>query len=124
MSTHSLPLQHMYIRIYIYIYSVYIYIYMYIERDRERYILFSLSLYIYIYIYIYIHLILYYTKTRAMRVHAMESAAHVALLPSGKLARKICMFLGTPNPPTKSSGFRGFDSSILLILRGGNSHVR
>ena len=25
----------------------------------------------------------------------------------------------TPNAPTKSSGFRGFDSSRLLILRGG-----
>ena len=30
----------------------------------------------------------------------------------------------TPSPPTKSLGFRGFDSSKLLILRGGNSHVR
>ena len=30
----------------------------------------------------------------------------------------------TPSPPTKSSGFKGFDSSRLLILRGGNSHVR
>ena len=30
----------------------------------------------------------------------------------------------TPSPPTKSSGFRGFDSSRLLILKGGNSHVR
>ena len=27
--------------------------------------------------------------------------------------------LHTPNPPTKSSGFRVFDSSRLLILRGG-----
>ena len=31
---------------------------------------------------------------------------------------------GPPSPPTKSSGFGGFDSSKLLILRGGNSHVR
>ena len=30
----------------------------------------------------------------------------------------------TPSPPTKSAGFRGFDSSRLLILKGGNSHVR
>ena len=30
----------------------------------------------------------------------------------------------TPSPPTKSSGFGGFDSSRLLILRGGNSYVR
>ena len=30
----------------------------------------------------------------------------------------------TPSPPTKSSGFIVFDSSRLLILKGGNSHVR
>ena len=30
----------------------------------------------------------------------------------------------TPSPPMKSLDFRGFDSSRLLILRGGNSHVR
>ena len=29
----------------------------------------------------------------------------------------------TPSPPTKSLGFRGFDSSKLLVLKGGNSHV-
>ena len=29
----------------------------------------------------------------------------------------------TPSPPTKSLGFGGFDSSKLLIPRGGNSHV-
>ena len=29
----------------------------------------------------------------------------------------------TPSPPTKSLDFEGFDSSRLLILRGGNSHV-
>ena len=30
----------------------------------------------------------------------------------------------TPSPPTKSCDFRRFDSSKLLILKGGNSHVR
>ena len=30
----------------------------------------------------------------------------------------------TPSPPIKSLGFEGFDSSRLLIRRGGNSHVR
>ena len=30
----------------------------------------------------------------------------------------------TSSPPTKSCDFRRFDSSRLLILRGGNSHVR
>ena len=33
-------------------------------------------------------------------------------------------FPDTPSPPTKSFDFRGFDSSKLLILRGGNSHAR
>ena len=33
-------------------------------------------------------------------------------------------FAGTPSPPTKSLDFRGFDSNKLLILKGGNSHVR
>ena len=32
--------------------------------------------------------------------------------------------VNTPGPPTKSSDFRGSDSSRLLIPRGGNSHVR
>ena len=30
----------------------------------------------------------------------------------------------TPSPPIKSLDFREFDSSRLLIIRGGNSHVR
>ena len=30
----------------------------------------------------------------------------------------------TPSPPTESLDFRGFDSSRLLILKVGNSHVR
>ena len=30
----------------------------------------------------------------------------------------------TPSPPIKSWDFRGFDSSKLLILKGGDSHVR
>ena len=34
------------------------------------------------------------------------------------------MYMYTPSPPIKSLDFRGFDSSKLLILRGGNSHVR
>ena len=28
-----------------------------------------------------------------------------------------------PSPPTKSSGFRGFDSNKLLIIRGGKYHI-
>ena len=40
--------------------------------------------------------------------------------PRGLLARGLIM----PSPPIKSLDFRGFDSSRLLILRVGNSHVR
>ena len=36
----------------------------------------------------------------------------------------IVIIIITPSPPTKSFDFRGFDSSRLLILRGGNFHVR
>ena len=36
----------------------------------------------------------------------------------------IFMVESTPSPPTKSFDFRGFDSSKILILKGGNSHVR
>ena len=32
--------------------------------------------------------------------------------------------VNTSSPPIKSLYFRGFDSSRLLIPRGGNSHVR
>ena len=35
----------------------------------------------------------------------------------------ICIYMYTASPPTKSSGFRGFDSNKLLILRGGNYHI-
>ena len=45
--------------------------------------------------------------------------SHVQHLSQEMHARTI-----TPRPPTKSSRFGGFDSSRLLILRGGNSHVR
>ena len=33
------------------------------------------------------------------------------------------LYMYTPSPPTKSLGFRGFDSSRLSILRGGNYHI-
>ena len=47
----------------------------------------------------------------------------VALCPPGR-GPIPNISLVTPSPPTKSLGFEGFDSSRLLILRGGNSHVR
>ena len=56
--------------------------------------------YMYVYIYIYIYIYIYMC---------------------------ICIYIrvaSTASPPTKSLGFGGFDSSRLLILKGGNSHVR
>ena len=120
----------MYMCIYIYIYTcvciyiytyIHIYIYIYTHRDcspavpRARTCLVApaMSTYtpvcIYIYIYIYIYICAYC------------------------ICMYICMYVYiyeirsdpiTPSPPIKSLGFRGFDSSRLLILRGGNSHVR
>ena len=46
------------------------------------------------------------------------------MCPKRWLARAPFLLRGTPSPPTKSSDFRGFGSSRLLILRGGNSYVR
>ena len=34
------------------------------------------------------------------------------------------LVMNMPSPPTRSLDFREFDSSKLLILKGGNSHVR
>ena len=81
--------------IYIYVY-IYIYIYIYIMRV----ICLSLSLYIYIYIYMVHRLLLL------------------------RMLQRVGCDIHTPSPPIKSLDFRGFDSSRLLILRGGNSHVR
>ena len=65
-----------------------------------------MCIYIYIHIYKYIHMYIYiyiYIGTRCAEQGGSWS---------------------TPSPPIKSLDFRGFDSSRLLILRGGNSHVR
>ena len=70
-------------------------------HNRDKYVC------IYIYIYIYMHIIS--VQLRACKV------------------LQICIstlsLRSAPSPPTKSSGFRGFDSSKLLILRGGNYHI-
>ena len=66
-------------------------------------------MYIYIYIYTF-----YIGTTRRSPAAAPRSNAPL----------RDRRMLGTPSLPTKSLGFRGFDSSRLLILRDGNSHVR
>ena len=76
----------------------------------------SLSLSIYIYICMYsIH---NYGRPPARRARGRTPR----LIISDRLSNVIVY--STPSPPTKILDFRGFDSSKLLILKGGNSHVR
>ena len=65
-------------------------------------------MYICIYIYIYI-LVVTCSCCKGLRSWQPEAQARGA---AGGLA------------PTKNLDFEGFDSSKLLILKGGNSHVR
>ena len=53
-----------------------------------------------------------------------DSVVHGRTVPCPHLYRIHGFGAHTPSPPTKSLVSRGFDSSRLLILRGGNSHVR
>ena len=79
--------------------NVYIYIYIYI-------------IYVYVYIHIYIYIYICTSQRAAESDQPEDPRAMNSKLPS------------TPSPPINIVDFRGFDSSRLLILRGGNSHVR
>ena len=57
-------------------------------------------------------------------ISSSSSISHTICTLSHSCTSYPGLSLGTPSPPTKSLGFEGFDSSRLLILRGGNSHVR
>ena len=105
---------YMYVYIYIYICCVYIFIYIYIYIYIYVYVC---CVYIYIYIYIYI-----YDTCGAF--WAQPLGILIRQVPFVALVVVQCRKAHTPSPPTKSLGFKGFDSSKLLILRGGNSHVR
>ena len=72
------------------------------------------------------------SPTNDQRLCALSSDSHGKLRfrqgldrKSGNLIKEIgrTYLLHTPSPPTKSFDFRRFDSSKLLILKGGNSHV-
>ena len=67
-----------------------------------------------------------YHIENAYRCCRSEDGAAPKLRPSFEPCSCICMSAGstgprsdTPNPPTDIVGFRGLDSSIMLILRGG-----
>ena len=78
---------------------IYVYIYIY---NVHMYMYVYVCIYIYIYIYIYICI----GDRRPAAIRTLYGV--------------LCI---RPGPPTKSLGFDLFDSSKLLILRGGNSHV-
>ena len=125
----------------------YVYIYIYRERQidlsRERdYVYTYVYVYIYIYTHMYLSLSLYlYIYICLQRERDMYTLFHDTLLQRrafqtcadmGILLCLLCVavlatwatFETKPSPPKKSFDFRGFDSSKLLILKAGNSHVR
>ena len=79
--------------LYVYMY-VHIYIYIYIYTNI------CYVLYVCVYIYIYIHTYVYTYTHRAPKLRREKMAL-------------------TPNLPTNIVDFRGFDSNLILILRGG-----
>ena len=79
-------------------YSIHIYIYIYRERDT------------FIYIYIYIH-ILYIHMFICLFIFIAESL--------GLWGFRRIPFSYTANLPSNIVGFKGFDSSTILIQRGG-----
>ena len=81
-------------------------------------------MYVYIHIYIYIYTYIYI-------IHILYIYIYISLCSQNNTAHKRAVSAlvrvslpSSTSPPTKSFDFRGFDSSRLLILRGGNSHVR
>ena len=75
-------------------------------------------MYTYTYIYIYIYTYTCIRKRHQKLIMSIRVTSKAGGEPhlGGRTSR--------PSPPTKSFDFEGFDSSKLLILRGGNSHVR
>ena len=66
-----------------------------------------------VYIYIYIH------THKLIQLHNNTTKPNDTNLCTSQRPGR-----STPSPPIRSLGFEGFDSSRLLIIRGGNSHVR
>ena len=72
------------------------------------------------YIYIYTH-----THRSALSATSLVFVVlHVTLCYPLLATFSVLLPFVTASPPIKSLGFEGFDSSRLLIQRGGNSHVR
>ena len=110
--------------------SIYIYIYIHV------YMFVYIYIYIYTHMYTYIHIYIYrererYTHTSSHARHSGQRCSatplYSASLRATSVARyctvqhraPLCGLGSTVNPRTNIEGFRGFDSSIMLILRAG-----
>ena len=103
------------------LYYIYIYIYMYIYIYIYTYIYPSISLSLYIYIYRERDM----GSFRCALIGVPWCLRMLSLFSTFESASRLTVSpKATPSPPTKSFDFGGFDSSKLLILKGGNSHVR
>ena len=78
----------------------------------------------YIYIYVYIYIYIYVYEYDIPKLPRRGSRPKRRLRENTAITHTQTTIIIMPSPPTKSLDFRGFDSSRLLILRGGNSHVR
>ena len=86
---------------------IYICMYTHIHIYTHAYIHTCIQTYIHIYIYIYLYI----------------QSSHTAHPPESKHQNPRLEMTGTPNLPTNIVDFRGFDSSIILILRVGDSQA-
>ena len=82
-------------------------------------------LYYHYYYYYYYYYNYTDTTVTAATTRAREAAARRAegAKNKGEKSESHRKPWGTPSPPIKSLDFRGFDSSKLLVLRGGNYHI-
>ena len=88
---------------------MYVYIYIYTHTEY--------SLYVYMYVYIYIYMFIFMAPSAASAGRGHRSAAE-----KREQVRHLCVCLhegGTPDLPTNIVDFRGFDSSMILMPRGG-----
>ena len=74
----------------------------------------AMYVYIYIYIYIYTHGFVEIVRGPLRRGPLNKTTSHHSIVADRAM---ICM--STPNLPTNIVDLRGFDSSIILILKGG-----
>ena len=99
----------MYLCIYIYL-SLHIYIYVYL------YLYIHIHTYMYVYVYIYIYTCLYVCIYIYIYIYMYARPQPAS---DEKSLAPVSQLMGTANLRTNIMDFRGFDSSLILILRGG-----